>query len=78
MKRSNTRFLGLAVIAIMSIGSYIFLQTAAVGVSDTAGPLDLKPEMQIEEVEMEDKSSLPEVQLLKFVIETGKKFLPAS
>ncbi len=83
MKAINTRLLGLFVIVLMSVGSYIFLQSVAAseqGVGEgNAIELKLQPTLQ-EEVEAEEstQTALPEVELLKFVIETGKRFLPAS
>lgn len=83
MKAINTRLLGLFVIVLMSVGSYIFLQSVA-STERTVGDgnaieLNLQQTLQEEaEVEQGTKSTLPEVELLKFVIETGKRFLPAS
>lgn len=83
MKAINTRLIGLFVIVLMSVGSYIFLQSVAsadkvVGEGSTI-ELNLQQTLQEEaEAEKSTKSTLPEVELLKFVIETGKRFLPAS
>ncbi len=83
MKAINTRLLGLFVIVMMSVGSYIFLQSVALA-DKTMGEgkaieLNLQQTLQEEaEAEKSTKSALPEVELLKFVIETGKRFLPAS
>lgn len=83
MKAINTRLIGLFVIVLMSIGSYIFLQSVA-STERTVGEgnaieLKLQPSLQ-EDVEADEsnQTALPEVELLKFVIETGKRFLPAS
>ena len=83
MKAINTRLLGLFVIVLMSVGSYIFLQSVALaeqGAGETnAIELKLQQSLQEEtEVEKSTYKALPEVELLKFVIETGKRFLPAS
>ncbi|MBX2874389.1 MAG: hypothetical protein KTR30_19870 [Saprospiraceae bacterium] len=83
MKSINTRLLGLFVIVLMSVGSYIFLQSVAVpekgAAEGNAIELHLQQTLQEEaEAEESNQTALPEVQLLKFVIETGKRFLPAS
>lgn len=83
MKAINTRLLGLFVIVLMSVGSYVFLQSVALsekGASEgNAIELNLQQTLQEEaEAEESNQTALPEVQLLKFVIETGKRFLPAS
>ena len=83
MKAINTRLLGLFVIVLMSVGSYIFLQSVASTVSTVgeSNAIELKLQQTLQEeaeVEKATKSALPEVELLKFVIETGKRFLPAS
>lgn len=83
MKAINTRLVGLFVVVLLSIGSYIFLQTVAADhTSNSEGnaiELNLQQTLQEEtETESSSRTALPEVELLKFVIETGKRFLPAS
>lgn len=83
MKAINTRLIGLLVIVLMSIGSYIFLHSVSIDHKSqrevNAVELKLQQTLQEEaETEEANQSALPEVELLKFVIETGKRFLPAS
>ena len=82
MKAINTRLVGLFVVILMSVGSYIFLQS--VSLAEGAGEgnaVELKLQQNLQEqaeTEEASQTALPEVELLKFVIETGKRFLPAS
>ncbi|NRB48490.1 MAG: hypothetical protein HRU41_12510 [Saprospiraceae bacterium] len=78
MKAINTRLLGLFVIVLMSVGSYIFLQSVASNETTVGESNTIELNLQQTEVDKATKSALPEVELLKFVIETGKRFLPAS
>lgn len=83
MKSINTRLIGLFVVVLMSIGSYIFLQTVSTESpsDETGNAIELKLQQQLQEdteTENASRSALPEVELLKFMIETGKRFLPAS
>lgn len=83
MKILNTRLLCLTVIALMSMGSYVFLRSVNVtsepNLKGNAIELELQENLQDEaSTENEAETLLPDVQLLKFVIETGKRFLPAS
>ncbi len=83
MKILNTRLLCLTVVALMSMGSYVFLRSVNVtpesNLKGNAIELELQENLQDEaSTENEAETLLPDVQLLKFVIETGKRFLPAS
>ncbi len=83
MKILNTRLLCLTVVALMSMGSYVFLRSVNVtsesNLKGNAIELELQENLQDEaSAENEAETLLPDVQLLKFVIETGKRFLPAS
>jgi len=67
----------------MSMGSYVFLRSVNVtsdpALKGNAIELELQENVQDEaSTENEAEILLPDVQLLKFVIETGKRFLPAS
>ncbi len=82
MKTINTRLLGLFVVILMSVGSYIFLQSVSLAEGSGEGnAVELKLQQNLQEqaeTEEASQTALPEVELLKFVIETGKRFLPAS
>lgn len=81
MKILNTRLLCLTVVALMSMGSYVFLRSVNVTSESTLEgskvELELQENLQ-DEASAETETLLPDVQLLKFVIKTGKRFLPAS
>lgn len=81
MKILNTRLICLTVIALMSMGSYVFLRSVNVTSESTLQGSNVELELQEnlqDEASAETETLLPDVQLLKFVIKTGKRFLPAS
>jgi hypothetical protein len=81
MKILNTRLICLTVIALMSMGSYVFLRSVNVTSEATLQGSNVELELQEnlqDEASAETETLLPDVQLLKFVIKTGKRFLPAS
>lgn len=81
MKILNTRLICLTVIALMSMGSYVFLRSVNVTSESTLQGSNVELELQEnlqDEASAETEILLPDVQLLKFVIKTGKRFLPAS
>lgn len=73
MKKSPTRTVLLGLIIAASFSSYLFL-------SNMAPDVDLidEPAIYSEELEEPSESVLPELLLLKKVIEAGKQLIPAS
>ncbi|MCB9275975.1 MAG: hypothetical protein H6564_18155 [Lewinellaceae bacterium] len=80
MKNPSTRTVLFCLLVAASIGSYIFLNIAsAKGPSENSLGSGLKVEKYDEEVESsETRMLLPDVQLMKNLVETGKRLLPAS
>lgn len=80
MKKVNTRSILLTTLILASALSYIYLNT--VTIPDTSKVVESKEAVQEDvktEVDGEQKELiLPDVQLLKKVVQTGKRFLPAS
>ncbi|MEZ5044669.1 MAG: hypothetical protein R2828_32535 [Saprospiraceae bacterium] len=83
MKILNTRLIFTVLLAMLSIGSYVFLTTVSNGSeASNSKPIEIELKESIQDKasteETDTEITLPDVQLLKFVIETGKRFLPAS
>lgn len=83
MKILNTRIIFAILLAMLSIGSYVFLATVSNGSeASNSKSVEIELDESIQEKasteETDTEITLPDVQLLKFVIETGKRFLPAS
>ena len=75
MKKSSTRITLLAMLVFASLCSYVFLNTVS------AKAISSNPDATEETIEMEtDQQQLimPDVELLKKVVESGKRLLPAS
>lgn len=77
MSKSTTRTVVVLALATISLSSYIFLNTVA---PNTSSSSDLESEETKNEVKALEnvESALPDVMLLKKVIEVGKRILPAS
>lgn len=77
MKKSNTRTVLFCLLLASSIGAYIFLNS----VSSPAASSDEAAAVEEYEEEMEPgdaKVILPDIHLIKKVVETGKRLIPAS
>lgn len=78
MRKVTTRTVVVLLLASMSLVSYIYLNTVASNSSapspDDQSEAEAKELKALEEVE----ATLPDVMLLKKVIEVGKRILPAS
>ncbi|MBK7873311.1 MAG: hypothetical protein IPJ74_22890 [Saprospiraceae bacterium] len=80
MKKSTTRTVLVTLIAVASLGSYVFLNTAA-GVTTPSSdvPFEIQSNELKEEINEHIKEvNLPDVMLLEQIIKIGKRFLPAS
>lgn len=81
MKKQTARTVLVALVVLASLVSYIYLNTVAVNTpKDTSTEYQL---MENEEEALEDgvtntKLLLPEVALIKKVIETGKSLIPGN
>ncbi len=81
MKKLSTRFFLILFIIIASFCSYIYLNTVSVDKLESSVG---KQPMLVEEKdnsgpdEKKNQISLPDVRLVKKVVEAGKRFLPAS
>lgn len=74
MKKLNTRSTLFILLVVASLASYIFLNTVTIEYTEEAQT----NELELEEEEVQQNIILPDVQLLKKMIDTGKRFLPAS
>lgn len=81
MKKSTARTLVIALVAVASLSSYVYLNTVAsvITVPATGKSLEL-PVKDMKEKSPEERSevSLPDILLLEKMIKIGKRFLPAS
>jgi hypothetical protein len=75
MKKSTTRSLLFIVLLAASIGAYAFLNVASYNL--TGSTTAEQQEEQLHESE-EVKLVLPDVRLIKKVVEHGQRLLPAS
>ena len=73
MKKSPTRTVLLGLIIVASISSYLFLNKVAPDVDVIDEPI-----IYTEELEEPSESALPDLLLLKKVIEAGKQLIPAT
>ncbi len=74
MKKSSTRTVLFCLLIAASLGSYIYLNSLSV----QSVPYE---QAAIEEEDMESGDAeiiLPDIQLLKKVVETGRRLIPAS
>lgn len=78
MRKLTARTVVVFLLATMSLGSYIYLNT----VTPNSDPLpsDNKLEAEVKELESLENvdAGLPDILLLKKVIEIGKRIVPAS
>lgn len=78
MKKLTTRAVVVLLLVTTSAGSYIFLNTVTPHSSNAASEEKTEAEMhELKALENVD-AVLPDVMLLKKVIEVGKRILPAS
>ncbi|MFK7809388.1 MAG: hypothetical protein AB8F74_16405 [Saprospiraceae bacterium] len=75
MKKDLLRNFFLACLILVSLTSYIYLNTAVVG-EDNVHQSALEAEINKEETK--EEVMLPDVRVLKAIIEKGKDMLPAS
>ncbi|HMN88623.1 MAG TPA: hypothetical protein PKD70_00805 [Saprospiraceae bacterium] len=81
MKKSNARYLVVVLIAVSSLGSYVYLNTVAPSTTlSTSKPtrMEAPQKEHREELKNAPDVSLPDLMLLEKVINIGKRFLPAS
>ena len=81
MKKINLRPVFLVLLLAVSIGSYVFLNTVSVdnGKVQSSEPKHfLNSEMEDSTDSSEDSNTLPDVLLVKKLIEKGKGLFPAS
>lgn len=82
MKKITARTVLLTLLVAASLASYIFLNTTSSGNSAEVIPLGQSSTELLEDIEDLDRPEreilLPDVHLLKKVVESGKRFLPAS
>jgi hypothetical protein len=74
MKKSTTRSLLFVLLLAVSIGAYAFLNVASYNLGSQT---EAQQEQQLHEQE-EATLVLPDVRLIKKVVEHGKRLLPAS
>ncbi len=79
MKKISTRSIILTLLIAASLGAYLYLQHASIHISPDQDSREMVQETMIEEETGTSASEiiLPDVQLLKKVVETGKRFIPA-
>lgn len=77
MRKFSTRSVLLALLVITSICSYIYLNTVSVSATESANQAT-EVESTNEMDEQESELVLPDLRVVKKVLETGKKFIPAS
>ena len=77
MKKSSTRTVLFCLLIAASIGSYIYLNSLSSPMASFEQTTDLE-EFE-EDIESNDAEIiLPDIHLIKKVVETGKRLLPAS
>ncbi|MCB0559250.1 MAG: hypothetical protein H6573_18025 [Lewinellaceae bacterium] len=77
MKKSSTRTVLFSLLISASIGSYIYLNSLSspmVSFDQAAGVEEYEEDIESNDAEI----ILPDVHLIKKVIETGKRLIPAS
>lgn len=76
MKRSKTHIIIFVIVVFASLASYIFLNNT---VTTRANGEDMERIDSDEDFDQgESKMILPDVEMVKKVLETGKRLLPAS
>lgn len=76
MKRSKTHLILFVVVVVASLASYIFLNNTRP--SQASGDDMEQTEMEEDFDQGETKIILPDVEMVKKVLETGRRLLPAS
>lgn len=76
MKRSKTHIILFVIVVVASLASYIFLNNAqpAQVNSENMEQTDMDEDFE----QRETKMILPDVEMVKKVLETGRRLLPAS
>jgi regulatory protein YycI of two-component signal transduction system YycFG len=77
MKRSPTRTVFIVMLVLASFGSYLFLNNVS-ATTDTYEVLESPLEYETELDELDNSGSLPDLMLIKKVIEAGKQLIPAN
>jgi len=78
-KLVTTRTVVVLLLATMSLGSYVFLNTVAPNSSAPTADDKIETEAKdLKALENNVDAVLPDIMLLKKVIEVGKRILPAS
>ena len=80
MKKQTTRTVLIALVVLASLVSYIYLNTVevkTVNTSDQYQLIESDEELQ-EEAAANTRLLLPDVEVIKKVIETGKSLIPGS
>ncbi|MCP3927630.1 MAG: hypothetical protein GY705_00835 [Bacteroidetes bacterium] len=81
MKKMSTRFFIVLFIIIASICSYIYLNTVSVDKLESSvgkQPMLVEEKDNSDSEEQKNQICLPDVRMVKKVVEAGKRFLPAS
>ena len=81
MRKLSTRSVLLVLLVVASISSYIYLNTVTVSSSGTSASNDPDIENVSEMNEIESQQQelvLPDVTMIKKILETGKRLIPAS
>ena len=77
MRKLSTRSILLICLIIVSLSSYIYLNTVSVEANSPTSE-ELLPQSE-EEVDTEKRELLlPDVEFIKKALETGKRFIPAT
>ncbi|MEL7119515.1 MAG: hypothetical protein AAFO07_08745 [Bacteroidota bacterium] len=75
MKKSKTNVL-VAFVILASLSSYLFLYQVGSNIVSNQPAQQAKEELELEAAD--SKMSLPDVQMVKKVLETGRRLIPAS
>ena len=81
MRKLSTRSVLLVLLVVASICSYIYLNTVTVSSPGTSASNDPEIEnvSEMDEIESEQQELvLPDVQMIKKILETGKRLIPSS
>ena len=79
MRKLSTRSVLLALLVIVSLSSYIYLNTVSVDAPTSNPSSNTEQPASLDDLDQEDgQLVLPDVRLLKKVMETGKRFIPAT
>ena len=79
MKKSSIQFILIVALVLTSLSSYIYISSVAA--DQVASPkCNLNHQIEAVEAEAENEQAdiLPEAELIKKLIETGKRILPAT